>query len=221
VAELLASLRPRSEPLGEIADAVRACSVAVVGNGTAGLEAARLLRSSGTTVERRERIEGGNDLTVCAPAPDELPGLPEWNEQALETAQPWLQVLPFDGRYATVGPLYLPDDTGCYECFRRRRTAALGAADELAHLEAVPAAYPSAPALDALLGGLAATVALHWLVLDDHYAPAAFYAFEPLPTFALTQHQLHRVPRCEACSGLADVSPPLPWYKEVPLATGC
>ena len=218
VAELLASLRPGSEPLLDSAAQVAACSVGAVGLSTAGLDAARLLRLSGVDVEWAGRIESGVDLVVCAPAPDELPRLREWNRQALEAAQPWLQVLPFDGRYATVGPLYLPGDTGCYECFRRRRAANLGALGELEVLEAVPAGYPAAPGLDAVLGGLAAQVALHWLVLGDHYAPAGFYALEPLPVFALTSHHLHRVPRCDACSGLADVAAPLPWYKEVPVA---
>jgi bacteriocin biosynthesis cyclodehydratase domain-containing protein len=218
VAELLASLLPGSEGVADTAARVAACSIGIVGRGTGGLEAVRLLRLSGVDIEWLDRIESGVDLAVCAPAPDELPHLQEWNEQALEAAQPWLQVLPFDGRYATVGPLYLPGDTGCYECFRRRRAANLGALEELELLEAVPAGYPAAPALDAVLGGLAAQFALHWLVLGDHYAPAGFYALEPLPVFALTSHHLHRVPRCDACSGLADVAAPLPWYKEVPVA---
>jgi bacteriocin biosynthesis cyclodehydratase domain-containing protein len=219
-AQLLASLRPGAEPLGDTVAAVTSCSVAIVGDGPAGLETARFLRLSGARVERRDRIESSVELTVCAPTPEELPLLPDWNRQALAVSQAWLQILPFDGRYAAVGPLYLPGDTGCYECFRLRRAANLGAAEELELLEAVPAAYPSAPAFDAVLGGLATTVTLHWLVLGDHYAPAACYAVEPLPTFRLTVHHLHRVPRCEACSGLADIASPLPWYKEVPVAAG-
>jgi bacteriocin biosynthesis cyclodehydratase domain-containing protein len=219
-AAMLASLRPGIVPVGETAADVGSRSVGFVGDGAAALEAARLLRLSGAAVERLEQVESVVDLVVCAPAPAELPRLSEWNERALVGSQPWLQLLPFDGRYATVGPLYLPGDTGCYECFRRRRAANLGALEEFGLLESVPAAYPSSPAFDAVLGGLAAQVALHWLVLDDHYAPAGFYALEPLPSLALTSHHLHRVPRCEACSGLADVASPLPWYKEVPVATG-
>jgi bacteriocin biosynthesis cyclodehydratase domain-containing protein len=219
--ELLAALRPGAEPIADTAAAVAACSIVIVGRGVAGLELARLLRSTGMEVAWAEKIAGTVDLAVCAPSAAELPRLPEWNEQALERRQPWLQILPFDGRYAAVGPLYLPGDTGCYECFRLRRAANLGAPDELALLEAAPATYPSAPALDALLGGLAAQLCVHWLVLGDHYAPAAFYAFEPLPTLRLTLHHVYRVPRCNACSGLADLAPPLPWFKEVPVAGAC
>ena len=199
--------------------ALGSCSVGVLGDGCAGLEAARLLRLGGVRVERLGRPEGV-DLVVCAPAAGDLPRLPEWNAEALASSQPWLQVLPFDGRYATVGPLYLPGDTGCYECFRRRRDANLAVPEELSLLDAVPAAYPSTPAFDALLGAVASQCALHWLVLGDHYAPAAFYALEALPSITLTTHHLHRVPRCDACSGVTDVAAPLPWYKEVPLAAG-
>jgi bacteriocin biosynthesis cyclodehydratase domain-containing protein len=216
--ELLASLRPGGRPLAETADAVAGCAVAVVGEGTAGIEVGRLLRSGGVEVERVGDITAGPDLTVCAPSAVELPRLRDWNAHALETQSPWLQVLPFDGRYASVGPLYLPGDTCCWECFRLRRAANLDAGNELPLLDDAPASYPAAPALDAVLGGLAAVLVLSWLVLGDHYAPAAFYAVELLPVLALTVHHVHRVPRCPACSGLADVAPPLPWHKEVPVA---
>ena len=119
-----------------------------------------------------------------------------------------------------MGPLYLPGDTCCHECFRLRRAANLGVPDELALLDRTPAAYPSAPALDAIAGGLAAELVLQWLVLRDHFAPAAFYALEPLPTLGLSVHHVHRVPRCRVCSGLDDVAAPLPWFKEIPVAVG-
>jgi hypothetical protein len=72
--------------------------------------------------------------------------------------------------------------------------------------------------MDAVLAGLATVLALEWLVLENHYAPAAFCAVELLPMPGLSVHHVHRVPRCPACSGLADVAPPLPWHKEIPVA---
>jgi bacteriocin biosynthesis cyclodehydratase domain-containing protein len=216
-AELLASLRSRGGTLAETVAAIAGCAVAVAGEGAAGLEAARLLRASGAEVTHADSMSSGADLFVVAPAPAELPALREWNAQAIESRQPWLQVLPFDGRYGAVGPLYLPGDTACHECFRLRRAANLDAADELPLLEPSPASYPAAPPVDAVLGALAALLALAWLVLGDHYVPAAFVAFELLPMPSLSVHHVHRVPRCAVCSGTADVAPPLPWYKEVPV----
>jgi bacteriocin biosynthesis cyclodehydratase domain-containing protein len=215
-AQLLASLRPGARPLAETGAALAACSVAVAGDGLAGGEAARLLRAGGASVERADGVIGGVDLTLCAPSGSQLTRLVEWNAQALKARAPWIQVLSFDGRYAALGPLFLPGDTCCYECFRLRREANLeGGAEPL--LDGASATDLTAPAHDAVLGGLAALLVANWLVNDDHYAPAAFYALELLPTLALTLHHVHRVPRCPACSGLADVSPPLPWYKEAPV----
>jgi bacteriocin biosynthesis cyclodehydratase domain-containing protein len=220
-AGLLASLRPGGPALADIAVSVASSSVAVAGEGAAGIEVARFLRAGGADVQRAATVESGPDLTVCAPSGAELFRLGAWNAQALETRAPWLQVLPFDGRYASVGPLYLPGDTCCYECFRLRREANLEGGAELTLLDNAPAVYPAAPALDAVVGGLTALLVSSWLVHADHYAPGAFYALELLPTLGLTVHHVYRVPRCPACSGLADVAPPLPWHKEVPIELGC
>jgi bacteriocin biosynthesis cyclodehydratase domain-containing protein len=217
---LLTSLRAAEAGLAETAATLSDRSVCVVGDAAAGVEIGGLLRRSGVHIERADTVACGADLTVCAPAAAELPRLGDWNRQALEARQPWLQVLPFDGRYAALGPLYLPGDTCCHECFRLRRAANLDAAAELPLLEEAPASYPAPPALDALVGGLAALLVLQWLVLGDHYTPAAFYAVELVPVLSLTLHHVHRVPRCPACSGLADVAPPLPWHKEIAVAHG-
>jgi bacteriocin biosynthesis cyclodehydratase domain-containing protein len=217
---LLTSLASGNRAPAETAASLSSSTVSIVGDGTPGAEIGRLLRRSGTRVERSDAIVAGNDLVVCAPAPTELPRLGSWNEQALAAQQPWLQVLPFDGRYAAIGPLYLPGDTCCYECFRIRRAANLDAGDELALLDSTPAPYPDAPSLDAVVAGLATMLVLGWLLLADHYAPAAFYALDLFPVLALAVHYVHRVPRCRACSGLADVAAPLPWHKEIPVVGG-
>jgi len=213
-AELLASLRPAGLSPAEMAESLGSQSVAVVGIGAAAVEVGRLLRQSGVRVEREETISSGFDLVICAPAPAELPRLGEWNGQALACGQPWLQVLPFDGRYAAIGPLYLPEETSCFECFRLRRLANLGAGDELRLLEAMPATYPVAPAVDAVVAGIATTMALEWLVLADQNIPSGFYAIELVPVVDVSLHFVHRVPRCPACSQLEDVAAPLPWHKE-------
>jgi bacteriocin biosynthesis cyclodehydratase domain-containing protein len=219
-AELLASVWSGGPSLVDAASSLRSRSVVLVGSGQGAVEVARLLRQSGVAVERDETVATGVDLVVCAPAPAELPMLGSWNRQALAAVQPWLQVLPYDGRYAAIGPLYLPDETCCYECFRLRRSANLDAGDELLLLEAAPAPYPVPPAVHALTAGIAATLALEWLVLRDPQIPSAFYAVELVPALAMSLHHVHRVPRCRACSGLDDVAAPLPWHKETAVVGG-
>jgi bacteriocin biosynthesis cyclodehydratase domain-containing protein len=213
-AEFLASLRPGEVTPREMAATLGSRSVAVVGTGPVAAEVGQQLRRGGVAVRREDTISRDADLFVCAPAPAELPTLGAWNAQALASGQPWLQILPFDGRYASIGPFYIPDETCCYECFRRRRLANLDAGDELAVLEATPAAYPTPPSVQALIAGIATTLALHWLVLHDHHVPSAFCAVEFGHVLGVSLHHVHRVPRCPACSGLADVATPLPWHKE-------
>jgi bacteriocin biosynthesis cyclodehydratase domain-containing protein len=213
-AELLVSLRPGKVTLGKAVATLRSRTVAVVGTGPAAAEVGRLLRQCGVRIRREDAISPGPDLVVCAPSPAQLPALGEWNRQALDSRQSWLQVLPFDGRYASIGPLYVPDETCCFECFRLRRLANLDAGDEFALLEAAPASYPTAPSVQSLVAGVATTLVLEWLVLRDHHAPSAFYAIELGEGLSMGLHYVHRVPRCHACSGLADVAGPLPWHKE-------
>ena len=44
----------------------------------------------------------------------------------LESRTPWSQVLPFNGRFAAIGPLFVPGQTCCAACFEQRRGHALG-----------------------------------------------------------------------------------------------
>jgi bacteriocin biosynthesis cyclodehydratase domain-containing protein len=152
---------------------------------------------------------------IAAPAPPELACLESWNERALAAGTPWLQVLPYDGRFAAVGPLFVPHQTCCSTCYRLRRRANVPYPDEFDAVEAASIAARVPPSVDAIVAGLAATLALRWLVIRDHALPGSFYALELGLVFSLQRHIVHRVPRCPACSGLDEVAPPLPWYKEV------
>jgi bacteriocin biosynthesis cyclodehydratase domain-containing protein len=109
----------------------------------------------------------------------------------------------------------VPGETCCYACYRLRRRSNVPYLEEFDAVEAAPIAARVPPPVDAVVAGLAATLALRWLVVHDHALPGSFYAFELGLVLALQRHVVHRVPRCPACSGLDDVSPPLPWYKEV------
>jgi bacteriocin biosynthesis cyclodehydratase domain-containing protein len=201
----------------QVHEKLEASTAVIVGAGPLGVEIARLLRSSGLgNVERADRLPepAPATLPIAAPAPDELHGLRVWNSEALASGTPWLQVLPHDGRYASIGPLYVPDETGCYVCFELRRASAVEFTEEFYALKDVPAAWPAAASLDAAVAGIAATCALRWLVHRDQFLPAGFYAFEATATLSLEHHYVRRVPRCPACSGLEPVAPPLPWFKE-------
>lgn len=228
--ELLASLSPESTP-DDVRTALLDAHVSVLGWGDAAGALATLLRDSGVgAVERpgwsdadaagdADAADGGPpSFAVVAPARDEAPQVEAWNRRALAGGRAWLQVLPFDGLFAAVGPLYVPGETCCFECYRLRRRATSGYAEEFGAVEAAPLAAPAGPALASVAAGIGALLALRWLAFRDQRLPGVFFALEAAGA-ALSQHRVYRVPRCRACSGIGDVAPPLPWHKETrPLA---
>src|SRR5207253_7667258 len=106
-------------------------SVCVVGSGAAAAEIARLLRLSGVgRVEPSvwDGVDAG--LAVVAPGAGEQPLVSGSNARTVVSGRPWLQVLAFDGAFAAIGPLYVPGETCCYECYLRRRASNVGYPDE-------------------------------------------------------------------------------------------
>ena len=205
--------------LAEVRAAIGRAVVDVVGVGDAAARIVELLRASGVGHVHRagwpdaDAVAVPTRLVVAVPGRAEAGDLDRWNRAAVAGGQVWLQVLPFDGRFAAVGPLYVPGETCCFECYRLRRRATSGYADEFAAIEQAAIEAPSGPALTATVAGIAATVALRWIAYRDPHLPGAFYACEAGGT-SLSQHRVYRVPRCSACSGLTDLAPPLPWFKE-------
>jgi bacteriocin biosynthesis cyclodehydratase domain-containing protein len=189
------------------------------GAGPLAAEVASSLRRSG--ISRLERLAlpaesaelGGFELALAVPSGEELPKLSAWNEAALGAALPWLQVLPFDGLFAAVGPLYIPRETACYECFQIRRASNVDYGREFLALQDVPAPLPAAASIEQTVAGLAATLALRWLAYRDQFLPGTWYALELGVRPALGVHVIYRVPRCPTCSGLEKAAQPLPWHK--------
>ncbi len=200
-AELAASLDPLRRAPAKILAVTRGCTVGLAGDGTAGIETARLLRASGVEVARAGGPSTTVDLTVCAPAPRELSRLREWNEEALAVASPWLQLLPFDGRYAAIGPLYLPGDTAATSASASGGPPTSAPPTSSSSSTRRPPRTPRHRRSPRVAGGLAAQLVLAWLVLGDHYVPAAMYTLELLPTVRLAAHHVHRVPRCPELLG--------------------
>jgi len=218
---LLASLAPGSRP-EELRQTLAEAVVEILGSSDVVPPLVELLRASGvgsvapgcwdTSAE-----PGDGRLVVVAPNGREGADVVRWNRRAVDGGAVWLQVLPFDGRFAAIGPLYVPGETCCFECYRLRRQAACGYAAEFPAIEDVHLAAPAGPALNATVAGVTASLVLRWLAHGDHHLPGSFHACEGAGT-AISQHRVYRVPRCPVCSGVDDVAPPLPWYKETTAA---
>jgi bacteriocin biosynthesis cyclodehydratase domain-containing protein len=187
--------------------------ISLAGTGPLRDELARLLPGRVRCI-RWDEPACAADLAVAAPAAEQLPELRAWNMRCLEAELPWLLVLPFNGRFAAVGPLFVPGETCCYACLARRRAAALPDPAEAFALELAPGRYPLGRSLAAALAGLACACATRWLARRDAALPGAFFALELQDGPALTRHRVLRVPRCEACSPASDGPPLLPWASE-------
>jgi bacteriocin biosynthesis cyclodehydratase domain-containing protein len=196
------------------AERLGAASVALVGGNRSLVEVARLLCAAGVVEVRRSswRGRGRADLTVVAPAPDELDRLHAWNRLALDRGIRWLLIRPFDGRFASVGPLIVPGQSCCYECALLRRGANAGYPDELDDVEAAPLAATADAGFQSLTAGVAAHVAVRWVAGRDTTLPGVLFTLEAQPALKLDEHLVLRVPRCEACSGVARAAPRLPWH---------
>jgi bacteriocin biosynthesis cyclodehydratase domain-containing protein len=221
-AEFLAATDPLGRPAKELLATIEPATVAVAGSGPLAAEIASSLRRSGIARLERLALDAAAshlerfELAVAVPAGEELPRLAAWNVAAFQTSLPWLQVLPFDGLLAAVGPFYVPGETACYECFRVRRASNVDYGREFLALQEVGVPLPAVAGLEQAVAGLAATVALRWLAHRDQFLPGVWYALELEPQPALEAHVLYRVPRCRACSGLEQCSQPLPWHKGAP-----
>ena len=193
---------------------LEASRVVVVGSGEDAAETVRQLERSGVgTVEPGDACPAAADLVVAVPGRDGDGLLDALNRHCLDRGQPWLQILPFDGRFLVVGPLFLPRSSACRTCYRLRRGACSGYEDDFPLLDDVPAAASAPYPLAAVAAGLAAVLAIRWLTIRDPTLPGSLYTIEPAAVVGLATHRTLRVPRCPDC-GPPERAVPSPWFSE-------
>lgn len=196
---------------------LRDASAAVVGHGRTGFDIVRLLCEAGMEQIRRIGWSGRGEvaLALVVPEADELDRLPAWNAAALRRGLSFLVVRPWDGRFASVGPLVVPGQTACYRCVQLRRGATSGYPADFDDVEASPVAVRASAEIDAVIAALATHVALRWLVGGDKTVPGVLFTVEADVALEIGRHAVLRVPRCEECSPASVAAPPLPWHQAV------
>jgi ribosomal protein S12 methylthiotransferase accessory factor len=197
--------------------ALRSATVAVIGSAPAGAEITHLLASAGVGTTA-STLAGGRtveyaDMIVAAPAPDEVGELRDINRHRLRDRTPWLAILPADGRFVGIGPLYVPGQTACHACYLMRRAATSGYEEDFALLERQPVRAPMPAGASTIAAGVAALICLRWLGARDPTLPGVLYALELHGRLGLTRHRVLRVPRCPACG--AAPPQPSPWFREL------
>jgi len=205
-AELLAAIGAAGRTPADLHARLVAVEVRVLGGGPAAEPVARLLQASNVLAVDRLAWDDEapvDGLVVAVPASEELPELAAWNRRA---PGPWLQVLPFDGRLAAVGPVFVPGQTACHECFLLRRDSTIAPRPDRSQ-----GRHSGSPALDAVVAGLAAHIALRWLAAGELADAGVLLAVDPGAELRCTRHFVHRVPRCPVCSPSAQRAAASPW----------
>jgi bacteriocin biosynthesis cyclodehydratase domain-containing protein len=201
------------------ADAARRIAnahVAVVGSGAAAAGVDTQLRRIGCGRVETLSLDADvptDGLVVAAPAADEIQQLEPLNRQALAVGSAWLQLLPFDGRFLVVGPLFVPGHSACRSCYVLRRGACSGFEDDFDVVERVPPRAGEPAFLASFGAALAASIVLRWIAAVDPTLPGRLYALECGGVVRLTHERVLRVPRCAAC-GTPDRAVPSPWFDE-------
>ncbi len=207
----------RATTAGAAANALEQAHVGVLGSGATARELVRQLKDAGIgrvePVPLEAEPEPGS-FVVAAPEHSELHALQRLNDRALGRGDPWLQALPYDGRFVVAGPVFLPGVSGCRACFVARRAAASGFDEDFDLVDRVPRRTPPPLPLAALTAALTTVIAVRWLTTADPTLPGRFYALEAGAIVRLRFDRLLRVPRCEVCGPHARAIPS-PWFEAV------
>lgn len=201
-----------ARPELDVADLPRE-QVVVIGNGPRADRVERELAATDAfKIARSGWDQIDSSLAVVVPGVEELGELTGWNRRALHHDLRWMLTLPFDGRSWMVGPIFIPQDTCCYECMRTRRAVNTEYAEDAARAREGRSRMPDDGPAEAVVAGLVSAFALRWLALRDSFLPGVAYTLSFTPRVQIDAHDIIRVPRCQECSDSAGDATLSPWF---------
>jgi len=167
-------------------------------------QAARAFPTAGDQVD--EGAFEGTDLVIAAVERPDLTLLDVCNARAVERRRPTLFVDLSHGRHATIGPLYLPGETGCFACFRTRllqNSAAYSeqvAFDEVQRQARAPQkGMDVLPAYRQIASGVVTLEVLAFLSPDTPVATAGGILTVDFGALEWTRETVWQIPWCPAC----------------------
>lgn len=164
--------------------------------GAAGMEAIRdALAALGV------RAGGAREALRVIVAEDYLrPEIDAENRRALADRSPWMLVKPA-GAVIWIGPIFVPGETGCWDCLRHRLDGHRKVDRYLAARGIRPAAsaVPALPATIATAAGLTATIAARWIARGRDPAIEGRVLTLDVISLEKRDHLLTRRPQCPSC----------------------
>ena len=159
----------------------------------------------------RERASGGLHVVLTD---DYLrPELEAFHQRSLDTRQPWLLLKPV-GSEPWLGPLFVPERTGCWACLAHRlsghRKVEGFLQRRLGSRDAFGASLASLPSTRQVALGLVATEAARWVVQGQSPALEGKVLSLDVLTLEQREHPLTRRPQCPACGERKRINPRAP-----------
>ncbi|MBZ8181372.1 TOMM precursor leader peptide-binding protein [Oscillatoria salina] len=150
------------------------------------------------------------DLTVVLTDDYLQPELAIINQKALLSGKPWLLVKPV-GAVLWIGPIFVPNQTGCWQCLRQRlqmnREIESSLQQEKGILRPFPVSRSALPPTIQIGFNLAATEIAKWLVgAEEKQLLGKIITFD-LVSLSLEHHQLIRRPQCLKCGSKNHLKP--------------
>jgi bacteriocin biosynthesis cyclodehydratase domain-containing protein len=144
-----------------------------------------------------------------------------WNEHCVLHRRPFLPVL-LEDQVGHVGPLVIPGETACFECFLQRRAAHDPAPMIRRAVDAAPGGWTGASALPpmaSILGDVAAVELIKLLGLRSPLSRPGVVLEVSLLESEMTARRVLRLPRCPVCTPI-DERPTLAAAKMTATARG-
>jgi len=204
----------------ETAKQLATCRIILLGAGRLAKKIAQCLRDAGAIQIKEisgsepdswpllEQLRHADIAVVCTDLP--RPDICELvNKAALTCNLPWLLV-QMDGRDGWLGPLFIPQETGCYTCLMQRLLSCSFHAETDKAVHAAALRTPFTETLELLppfADLLAATAALELIRHLTELSPPLTYKAQLLLdgiTGISRRDVLHRIPRCPDCSETAE-----------------
>ena len=148
------------------------------------------------------QVRDGGERSIVLTDDYLQPGLEAFNQQALSENRSWLLVKPV-GTEIWLGPLFIPDKTGCWECLRQRLQGKRKVQTYLQQKQKTT--HPFLPSLAVLPStyqtalSLAVTETVKWIVSEANGTVEGNIITLNTLTLEKHNHPLIRRPQCPAC----------------------
>ena len=148
------------------------------------------------------QVADEGDLTVVLTDDYLDPRLDEFNQKALKSQSPWILVKPL-GTIVWIGPLFVPNKTGCWECLAQRLRenrpieGFIHRQKQISSPLAPPLGFLASTVQTAL--GMVATEVFKWIVRGENQRLESNLIAYDTVTLETQNHHLVKRPQCPVC----------------------